>query len=92
MEGFKSALFDLSHRLQKVEAEGGSDPEAEARCHTVLGELNGSLSEFGRLMAGSGYEEVAWGYVFKEIFPISCAAASPNEPTSNPRAMPAISS
>ena len=69
MEGFKSALFDLSHRLQKVEAEGGSDPEAEARCHTVLGELNGSLSEFGRLMAGSGYEEVAWGYVFKEIFP-----------------------
>jgi CRP-like cAMP-binding protein len=69
MEGFKSALFDLSHRLQKVEAEGGSDPEAEARCHTVLGELNGSLAEFGRLMAGSGYEEVAWGYVFKEIFP-----------------------
>ena len=69
MEGFKSALFDLSHRLQKVEAEGGSDPETEARCHAVLAQLNGSLSEFGRLMAGSGYEEVMWGYVFKEIFP-----------------------
>ena len=35
----------------------------------MLAQLNGSLSEFGRLMAGSGYEEVMWGYVFKEIFP-----------------------
>ena len=69
MEAFKSELFNLSHRLQKVEAEAGSDPEAETRCHAVLAELNGSLSEFGRLMAGSGYEEVVWGYVFKEIFP-----------------------
>ena len=62
-------MFDLSHRLQKVEAEGGSDPETEARCHAVLAQLNGSLSEFGRLMAGSGYEEVMWGYVIKENFP-----------------------
>ena len=69
MEGFKSELFNLSHRLQKNEAEGKEDPACEERCHTVLEELNSALSEFGQVMAGSGYEEVMWGYVFKEIFP-----------------------
>lgn len=69
MEAFKSELFNLSHRLQKIEAEGKQDPESEARCHSVLAELNGALPEFETTMAGSGYEEVMWGYVFKEIFP-----------------------
>jgi len=69
MEGFKSELFNLSHRLQKAEAEGGQDPDGEARCHAVLGELNGSLADFEQTMKGSGYAEVMWGYVFKEIFP-----------------------
>jgi SAM-dependent methyltransferase len=31
--------------------------------------LNGSLREFAEIMSGSGYEEVMWGYIFKEIFP-----------------------
>ena len=69
MEEFKSELFNLSHRLQKVEAEGGQDPQSEQRCHSVLATLNASLTEFAQVMAGSGYEEVMWGYVFKEIFP-----------------------
>jgi extracellular factor (EF) 3-hydroxypalmitic acid methyl ester biosynthesis protein len=69
VEGFKSELFNLSHRLQKHEAEGKADPATEERCHAVLAELNSSLSQFAEVMAGSGYEEVMWGYVFKEIFP-----------------------
>lgn len=69
MEGFKSELFNLSHRLQKTEAEGKRDPDSEARCIAVMGELNGSLAEFEQTMTGSGYDEVMWGYVFKEIFP-----------------------
>lgn len=69
MEAFKSELFNLSHRLQKAEAEGKQDPEGEARCHAVLAELNTALPEFERTMAGSNYGEVMWGYVFKEIFP-----------------------
>jgi len=69
MEAFKSELFNLSHRLQKTEAEGKQDPESETRCHGVLAELNHALPEFAATMAGSGYEEVMWGYVFKEIFP-----------------------
>ena len=36
MEELKSELFNLSHRLQKTEAEGKHDPESEARCHQVL--------------------------------------------------------
>ena len=69
MEAFKSELFNLSHRMQKAEAEGNQDPESEARCHAVLAELNGALPEFARIMKGSNYSEVMWGYVFKEIFP-----------------------
>jgi CRP-like cAMP-binding protein/SAM-dependent methyltransferase len=69
MEAFKSELFNLSHRLQKTEAEGKRDPESEARCIAVMGELNDSLADFERTMSGSGYDEVMWGYVFKEIFP-----------------------
>jgi CRP-like cAMP-binding protein/SAM-dependent methyltransferase len=69
MEAFKSELFNLSHRMQKAEAEGNQDPDSEARCHAVLAELNASLPEFEQIMAGSNYGEVMWGYVFKEIFP-----------------------
>lgn len=69
MEGFKSELFNLSHSLQKNEAEGNEDPACAERCYTVLEELNGSLREFAEVMSGSGYEEVMWGYIFKEIFP-----------------------
>lgn len=69
MEAFKSELFNLSHKLQKAEAEGKKDDASENRCHDVLAELNSSLTLFQQTMAGSGYEEVMWGYVFKEIFP-----------------------
>ncbi|MBM9538377.1 cyclic nucleotide-binding domain-containing protein [Desulfobulbus alkaliphilus] len=69
MEMFKSELFNLSHHLQKAEAEGRSAPDSEARCHGVLNELNTSLGQFAAVMQGSGYEEVMWGYIFKEIFP-----------------------
>ncbi|MGI6656492.1 MAG: cyclic nucleotide-binding domain-containing protein [Desulfobulbus sp.] len=69
MEAFKSELFNLSHRLQKIEAAGLREVELEERCHTVLDELNTALPEFKQAMTGTGYEEVMWGYVFKEIFP-----------------------
>ncbi len=69
MEAFKTELFNLSHTLQKAEAEGKQDPESETRCHAVLAELNTSLPEFAQTMAGTNYEGVMWGYVFKEIFP-----------------------
>jgi CRP-like cAMP-binding protein/SAM-dependent methyltransferase len=69
VEVFKSELFNLSHRLQKAEAEGNRDLESEARCLAVMTELNAALPEFDQIMAGSNYNEVMWGYVFKEIFP-----------------------
>jgi extracellular factor (EF) 3-hydroxypalmitic acid methyl ester biosynthesis protein len=69
MEKVKSELFDLSHQLQKNEAEGQPDPKVEEQCSAVLIKLNLSLIDFKQEMAGSSYEEVMWGYVFKEIFP-----------------------
>lgn len=69
VERFKAELFDLSHRMQKSAAEGAPDPGAETRCIEVIGELNSSLVDFQQAMQDSGYEEVMWGYVFKEVFP-----------------------
>lgn len=69
MEKIKAELFDLSHQMQKNEAEGVQNQEIEDRCKNVLDHLNSSLSEFQRAMQGSGYEDVMWGYVFKEVFP-----------------------
>ena len=69
MESFKSALFNLSHQLQQNEAEGKPDEQIEKQCFTVIEDLNDSLSDFKEAMDGSGYEDVMWGYVFKEIYP-----------------------
>ena len=69
MEKFKAELFDLSHQLQRNESIGNRDVEVEERCLEVLGELTDSLSDFKQTMAGTGYEDVMWGYVFKEVFP-----------------------
>lgn len=68
-EKFKAELFDLSHRMQKSAAEGTPDTAAEQRCIDLLGELNSALTAFKAAMANTGYEEVMWGYVFKEIYP-----------------------
>ncbi len=69
MEKFKAELFDLSHQLQRNEAVGRPDVKIEERCREVLADLNDSLSDFKQTMAGTSYEEVMWGYVFKEVFP-----------------------
>lgn len=69
LEGFKAELFDLSHQLQKNEAGGVTDEKLESRCIEVVVELNSSLGDFQKAMNGTGYEEVMWGYVFKEVYP-----------------------
>ncbi|WP_136810410.1 cyclic nucleotide-binding domain-containing protein [Desulfosediminicola flagellatus] len=69
MEMCRAELFDISHQLQKNEATGNQDSKIEVRCTKLLTELNSSLSDFQQTMAGTGYEEIMWGYVFKEIFP-----------------------
>jgi extracellular factor (EF) 3-hydroxypalmitic acid methyl ester biosynthesis protein len=69
MEKCKAGLFDLSHQLQQKEAQGARDETLERQCIDLVVELNGSLGAFQRAMDGSGYEEVMWGYVFKEFYP-----------------------
>lgn len=69
MEKCKAGLFDLSHQLQQKEAQGTRDEKMERQCIDLVVELNGSLKDFQKTMQGSGYEEVMWGYVFKEFYP-----------------------
>ncbi len=69
VEALKSELFDLSHTLQKKHSEGKKDEQSETRCRQVLMELNESLDGFESVMSRSGYQDVMWGYVFKEFFP-----------------------
>lgn len=66
---FTAELFDLSLTLQQKDARGESDPASEKRCIELLGELSESLKDFQPIMAGSGYEEVMWGFLFKEVYP-----------------------
>ncbi len=69
VEAFKSELFDLSHQIQQNEARGQRDEKLERRVFRVMEALNSALPGFADTLAGSGYEEVMWGYIFKEIFP-----------------------
>jgi CRP-like cAMP-binding protein/SAM-dependent methyltransferase len=69
MEKCKAGLFDISHQLQQKEARGERDEPLERQCINLVVELNGSLGDFQQAMQGSGYEEVMWGYVFKEFYP-----------------------
>lgn len=69
MERYRTELFEVSHQIQRLESEGGADDQLEEQCHSLLEDLNGSIQEMHDIMKGTGYEEVMWGYVFKEIFP-----------------------
>lgn len=69
MERCKAGLFDMSHQLQKKEAEGERDERMERECIDLVVDFNASLGEFQQAMKGSGYEEVMWGYLFKEVYP-----------------------
>ena len=69
MEKCKAGLFDMSHQLQQKEAQGSRDEKLERECIDLVVEFNASLGEFQKAMKGSGYEEVMWGYIFKEFYP-----------------------
>lgn len=69
VEGIKTELFDLAHRLQHDEMTGVVVAETEARCFQVLIKFVSLLPKLHKKMEGSGYEDQLWGYIFKEIYP-----------------------
>jgi CRP-like cAMP-binding protein/SAM-dependent methyltransferase len=69
MERYKAELFDLSHKMQRNETSGKSDDPSEQRCIKLMNELNASLPEYKDAMKDFPYEDVMWGYVFKELYP-----------------------
>ncbi len=62
-------LFDISLALQEDSVSGKKDPEQEQRCFSVLTGLVDAMPMFEEKIAGSGYEDILWGYIFKEIYP-----------------------
>lgn len=62
-------LFDLSHAIQADSTKGIDDPEKKERCFAVLTALVDAMPMFEEKISGSGYEDVLWGYIFKEIYP-----------------------
>lgn len=69
MEKCKAGLFDMSHQLQQKEAAGSRDEKLERECIDLVVDFNASLGTFQQAMQGTGYEEVMWGYLFKEFYP-----------------------
>ncbi|XOF33295.1 MAG: cyclic nucleotide-binding domain-containing protein [Candidatus Electrothrix sp. YB6] len=69
VEGIKTELFDLAHRLQQHDAAGIAAEDTEVRCFQVLKKFAVLLPELHKLMEGTEYEKHLWGYIFKEIYP-----------------------
>jgi CRP-like cAMP-binding protein/SAM-dependent methyltransferase len=68
MERISMELFNMSIALhEQIDAE--ESRELEERCMEALNLLADSMPELDRLLAGSEYEEMLWGYVFKEMYP-----------------------
>lgn len=68
VEKTKAELFDLSYALQQAKAD--REPHVlQERCTAILNALNDSLRDLEPLVARSKFQDYAWGYVFKEIFP-----------------------
>lgn len=62
-------LFNISLALQECSSKGESDPKLEQDCIDVLTSLVDGMPLFEEQISGSGYDDVLWGYVFKEIYP-----------------------
>jgi len=68
MEKISMELFNMSLALHE-DMNIGDTRDLEERCMTALNLLADSMPEFERLLAGTEYEEILWGYVFKEMYP-----------------------
>lgn len=68
VEKSKAELFDLSYALQRTKADHEGQLLQE-RCTAVLNALNDNLQDLEPLVARTEFEDFAWGYVLKEIFP-----------------------
>ena len=62
-------LFDFSHSIQDDSTRGEVKPENKERCFAILTALVDAMPLFEEKISGSGYEDVLWGYIFKEIYP-----------------------
>jgi CRP-like cAMP-binding protein/SAM-dependent methyltransferase len=69
VEGATMHLFDLSHAIQADSSKGVSDPEKKEQCFAILTALVDTMPLLEEKISGSGYEEVLWGYIFKELYP-----------------------
>lgn len=68
VEKTKADLFDLSYALQSH----GTDHELDGlqeRCATIMNHLNEKLQNMEPSIAQSDFQDLVWGYVFKEVFP-----------------------
>jgi CRP-like cAMP-binding protein len=69
VEKLSMELFDISLALQEKSQHGGDDAQVQERCFTVLTGLVDDMPLFDEKISGSGYEDVLWGYIFKEVYP-----------------------
>ncbi len=62
-------LFSISHKLQDLTSRNEKDDELENYCLKVFASIIDIMPVFEEKIAGSGHEDVLWGYIFKEIYP-----------------------
>ena len=68
VEEFKLVFFNISHDLQKIDDDTIPASIQEAS-DNAIGRLSDQLAGLEADLKKSPYEEMAWGYIFKETFP-----------------------
>ncbi len=68
VEGLKSQLYDLTHRLQAVVEDDIPDNYLQ-QGYNILDSMNSSLTDFNNSMPEQEDKDHMWGFVFKELFP-----------------------
>ncbi|ROR03192.1 cyclic nucleotide-binding domain-containing protein [Desulfosoma caldarium] len=68
VEKTKADLFDLSYAVQSIGKDGELNGLQE-RCTSIMNHLNENLQDMEPLIAQSDFQDVVWGYIFKEVFP-----------------------
>jgi len=68
VEKISRELFNMSLLLHDNQ-DDEKRRQLQERCMAVLNLLTDSMPEFEKLLAGTEYGEILWGYVFKEMYP-----------------------
>ncbi len=68
VERISMDFFNMSLLVQE-RSNGGTDEELERKCMKILTDFVDAVPLLDKQISGNVYEDVFWGYIFKEVYP-----------------------